>query len=93
MGQQQRRSGALKGTAVEARRANAALGRLVRCILPIADDVVLAIRSAPPTVTQRSLAKLHGISCTSVGKIIRNESYRHLLPKPSLPRPAAMESA
>ena len=69
IGLHQRRSGSRKGKNTEQRRANMAKGRQTRGIVETPAEVVLAIRAAPETVTGRALARLHGVSESTVSKI------------------------
>lgn len=74
-----RRSGRRKGTAVEARRVNIAKAQVATGRVPTPTEKVLAIRSAPETVTNRSLARQLALSEQVVSKIRRGQAHRHLL--------------
>lgn len=74
MGRAAALSGRRKGTYIEQRRANAAKAQQARGIVPTPPEVVKAIRSFGPGVTNLELAKQFGIGHTTVSKIRRGES-------------------
>lgn len=76
IGQHIRRNGARKGTAVEARRANAAIGRAAAGIIDTPIESVIAIRSAPSSTTGRALAQALRLSESCVSRIRRGETHR-----------------
>lgn len=76
IGEHIRRNGARKGTAVEARRANAAIGRAAAGIVDTPVANVIAIRSAPSSTTGRALAQALGMSEACVSRIRRGETHR-----------------
>lgn len=65
------RSGALKGTCLEARRANQRLAAAAAGLTPVPEEVVSAIRQAPPSMTGKDLALMHGIGRQTVSVIRR----------------------
>lgn len=74
-----RRAGYRKGTALESRRANQRIACVASGKTPTDEAIVRAIRAAPPGLSQRELAALHGIARQTVSRIQRGESHRHLL--------------
>lgn len=74
-----RRTGIRVGTALESRRANVRLAQAASGVVQTPDDVVLAIRAAPPGVTNKALCELHGVNRTVVSRIRRGESHRQVL--------------
>jgi hypothetical protein len=62
-------SGMLKGTAMDARRRNAARANAARGVVPTPDAVVLALRAAPASVTNIALAQLHGMDHRTASRI------------------------
>jgi len=77
IGEHIRRAGFRKGTATEARRANALKAIEAMGIVPTAPDVVIAVRAA--TGTGIAIAAQFGLSHQTVSKIRRGESHKHLL--------------
>lgn len=83
------RSGKRQGTAVEARRANIAKAHEARGIVPTPADVVLAIRSEGDDPTNLALAAKYGLRHTTISRIRRGDSHRHLLPAQTQQQEAA----
>jgi hypothetical protein len=76
------RSGKRKGTAMAARRANAAKAHIANGITVTPPEVVRAIRAVGigrGTATNIELAAKYGIWHTTVSMIRRGKSHRHLL--------------
>ena len=71
IGQHMRRSGKLKGTCLEARRANQRLAAAATGLTPVPHEVVCAIRLAPASVTGKDLALMYGIARQTVSVIRR----------------------
>jgi len=82
-----RRAGFRLGTALDARRANAAKAQAARGITPTDSAVVLAIRQAPAEASNVELAQRFGVAHQTVSRIRRGQSHRHLLP--TQPQPEA----
>ena len=79
-GEHMRRSNRLKGVHVESRRRNVKLAQMANLrtlgIAPTPPDVVIAVRSAPPTVSGVELAKLHGVSESVVSRIRLGKTHK-----------------
>lgn len=73
-------SGRRRGTAIEQRRACAriALAAQGRTMTPRA--VVMAIKSAPASVSTAELARLHGIKRTTASHIRNGRTFKDVLP-------------
>lgn len=74
-----RRCGNRKGTALEARRANALLAQAASGIVVTPPDVVRAIRACDRSTSNSSIARTYGLSNQTVGKIRRGESHRSVV--------------
>lgn len=74
-----RRSGKLLGSAVDARRANAARGRAAQGIVDTPPEIVRAIRAAGHEVTGRALSRQFGVTESTVSKIRLGLTYREVL--------------
>jgi hypothetical protein len=72
------RAGVLKGTHVEARRANGAKGLAAMGIVVTPPDVVLAVRRAPASETNRAIARRLGLSESVVSGIRLGKRHRHV---------------
>lgn len=71
IGQHIARAGALKGTCLEARRANQRLAMAASGLTPVPEAVARAIRLAPASITGKELALVHGVSAQTVSVIRR----------------------
>lgn len=72
--------GTRKGRHVVACRESAALGWAAQGIEVTPAEKVFAIRAAPASVTARALAAQLGMKMSTVCRIRRGESHKHLLP-------------
>lgn len=75
----QKRTGSLKGTALESRRATVRIAQMAAGVVITPAPIVLEIRAAPKEVTGRSLAHKFDLSEQTISRIRRGVSHREVM--------------